>query len=186
MQNPPVNLKAIKQMVFQSAITSFRVAVIPLVLYFLSTGNSTLFLALFLFSSFTDLADGYVARNIKTASKAGAYYDSIADFSLIAGVFAVFAVKGLYPSWVLAIIAISFGQFIITSLRREGIYDPVGKYFGSLLYFIIAMTAVVQAEIIYGLAQRVIVGFFAASLVSRIIFLGLNGRKRAPQPGACM
>jgi len=176
MQDPPVKARAIKGTAFQSAITSLRVAAIPLVLYFLSIGDSTLFLALFLLSSVTDLADGYVARNIKTASKAGAYYDSIADFILIAGVFAVFTVKGLYPPWVLAIISISFGQFIITSLRRESIYDPVGKYFGSLLYVIIATTAVVQMEILYWLAQRVIVGFFVASLVSRIIFFGLNGR----------
>jgi len=134
-------------------------------------------LALFLFSSFTDLADGYVARKTKTTSTAGTYYDSIADFGLIAGVFAVFTVKGVYPSWILAIIAISFSQFIITSLRRSRIYDPVGKYFGGLLYVTIAVTEVVQTEVLYGLAQRVIAGFFAASLASRIIFLGLNSRK---------
>jgi len=184
MQDPPVKVKAIKRTVYPSAITSFRVAAIPLVLYFLNIGDSTLFLALFLLSSFTDLADGYVARNIKTTSKAGAYFDSMADFGLIAGVFAVFTVKGIYPPWILAIIAISFGQFIITSLRRDGIYDPVGKYFGSLLYAIIAMTLLVQTEVLYWLAQRVIVGFFAASLVSRIIFLGLNRREGA-QPSSC-
>jgi len=86
-------------------------------------------------------------------------------------------VKGVYPSWILAIIAISFSQFIITSLRRSRIYDPVGKYFGGLLYVTIAVTEVVQTEVLYGLAQRVIAGFFAASLASRIIFLGLNSRK---------
>jgi phosphatidylglycerophosphate synthase len=167
-----------KHTVFPSAITSLRVAAIPLVLYFLNTGNSTLFLALFLFSSFTDLADGYVARKTKTTTKAGAYYDSIADFSLIAGVFAVFTVKGVYPPLILAIIAISFSQFIITSLRRKRIYDPVGKYFGGLLYIIIAITVAVQTDVLYGLAQQVIAGFFAASLASRIIFLGSNNKKK--------
>jgi hypothetical protein len=86
-------------------------------------------------------------------------------------------VKGFYPSWILAIIVISFSQFIITSLRRSRIYDPIGKYFGGLLYVTIAMTEVVQTEVLYGLAQQVIAGFFAASLASRIVFLGLNSRK---------
>jgi phosphatidylglycerophosphate synthase len=168
---------AIKDYTVPTAITSLRVAAIPLVLYFLSTGNSTIFLALFLFSSFTDLADGYVARKTKTTSTIGAYYDSIADFGLIAGVFAVLTVKGVYPSWILAIIAISFSQFIITSLRRSRIYDPVGMYFGGFLYVTVATTVAVQSEVLYGLAQLVIAVFFAASLVSRIIFLGLNSRK---------
>lgn len=45
------------------------------------------------------------------------------------------------------------------------------------MYAAIAMTVIVQTEVLYGLAQRVIAGFFAASLANRIIFLGLNSGK---------
>jgi phosphatidylglycerophosphate synthase len=159
-----VHIKA----VLPSAITSLRVAALPFVLFSLNNGNTVLFLALFLFSVLTDLADGYIARKLMTTSNAGAYYDTTADFGLIAGIFVVFTLQGVYPWWILAIIVVSFALFIITSLSRTHIYDPIGRYWGSLLYATIAATAVIETEAFSLLAQLVIVGFFAASLASRI------------------
>lgn len=154
-----------------SAITSLRVAALPFLLFFLYEGNSNFFLALFLFAAGTDILDGYTARKFTTTSRAGAHYDALADFSLIAGVFAIFTITGVYPPWILGIVLVSFALFIATSLSRTRIYDPVGKYWGGLLYVVIAMTVAIRAEAFLAMAQLVIAGFFAASLASRIAWL---------------
>jgi phosphatidylglycerophosphate synthase len=118
-----------KKLAIPWAITSLRIGAAPFVLWTLSTGSSSLFLTLFLFSLITDLADGLVARRLKSTTRQGAYFDATADFILIAGIFLIYTIQGLYPFWVLAVILFSFTQFMLTSLRRIQIYDPVGKYF---------------------------------------------------------
>ena len=106
-----------------SMITSLRILVTPFALWALSISNSPLFLTLFLFSIVTDLSDGFAARKLKTASRKGAYFDAIADFCLISGIFLIYVLQGLYPFWILAIIIISFTQFLFTSLHRIQIYE---------------------------------------------------------------
>jgi phosphatidylglycerophosphate synthase len=133
---------------------------------------------LFLFSIFTDLADGYIARKYKTTSRAGAYYDTLADFGVIIGVFTIFIVKGVYPSWILAIIIISFALFMITSRYGTQIYDPIGKYWGILLYGSIAATVLFQTEALYMVAQLAITGFFIVSFITRIAWIARNATRK--------
>jgi phosphatidylglycerophosphate synthase len=167
-----------KNLAIPWAITSLRIGAAPFVLWTLSTGNLFLFLTLFIFSLITDLADGLVARRLKSTSRKGAYFDAIADFILIVGVFSIFAIQGLYPFWVLAIIVASFTQFMLTSIHRIQIYDLVGKYFGGLLYVIIIVTTALPMLSLFALSLQVIVGFFAISLASRAAYLGrLTKRK---------
>ena len=83
----------------------------------------------------------------------GAYYDVIADFGLIIGVFIVFTVREIYPSWILAIIVILFVILTVTSLYGTQIYDPIGRYWGALLYATIPMTILVPTEEFYIAAQ---------------------------------
>jgi phosphatidylglycerophosphate synthase len=160
------------------AITSLRIAVTPFILWFLSIGNYVLFSALFLFSLITDIADGLVARRLKATSRKGAYFDAIADFCLISGVFLIYTIRGLYPYWILTLIIVSFTQFLLTSLRRIQIYDPVGKYFGGLLFVIIIVMGILRIDVLYTLSLQVIAGFFSVSLASRIVYFGLYSKRR--------
>lgn len=158
-----------KNTIVPSAITSLRLVILPFLLFFLYVGDSALFFALFLFSALTDLIDGYVARKLKATSRTGAYYDSIADFCIIIGVFIMFTAKGLCLYWIPAIIVFSFTLFMTTSIRGAQIYDPIGKYFGCFLYVTIAVLTV--APTLNILASLVIAIAFAASLASRIAHL---------------
>lgn len=162
-------------------ITSLRIVATPFILWALSIGNSILFITLFLFSIATDLVDGLAARRLNATSRKGSYFDAIADFCLISGIFLIYAIQGLYPYWVLVIIIFSFTQFLITSLHRMQIYDPVGKYFGGLLYATIIVMATLRTDVLYTLSLQVISGFFAASITSRIIYLGLYTKKKILQ-----
>lgn len=160
------------------AITSLRIAATPFTLWFLGIGNSSLFLAFFFFSLITDLLDGFAARKLDATSRKGAYFDAVADFSLITGIFFIYVIQGVYPFWILALIMFSFSQFLLTSLTRIQIYDPIGKYFGGLLYVTVIVTSIFQAAPLYYLSLHVIVGFFVASLTSRIVYLGLINKQK--------
>lgn len=160
------------------AITSLRIAATPFTLWFLGIGNSSLFLAFFFFSLITDFLDGFAARKLDATSRKGAYFDAVADFSLITGIFFIYVIQGVYPFWILALIMFSFSQFLLTSLTRIQIYDPIGKYFGGLLYVTVIVTSIFQAAPLYYLSLHVIVGFFVASLTSRIVYLGLINKQK--------
>lgn len=159
-------------------ITSLRIGATPFALWSLSVGSSSFFLALFLFSLITDLTDGLVARQLNSASRKGAYFDAIADFILIAGVFLIYAIQGFYPIWILAILLVSFSQFMVTSISRIQIYDPVGKYFGGLLYVTIMVISTFPSVAIYNLSLQVIAGFFVVSLASRVTYLGMLTKRK--------
>jgi CDP-diacylglycerol--glycerol-3-phosphate 3-phosphatidyltransferase/cardiolipin synthase len=87
--------------------------------------------------------------------------------------------KGFCPSWVLIVIVAVFGQFIVTSLYSGKIYDPVGKYFGSLLYGAAGLRFILSGQFFYDVVTVGIVIFAAASVMSRVIFF-IKTRKTKP------
>ncbi len=61
-------------------ITSFRLVIAPVLLYFAWIGEHTLFLIFLACSLLSDLTDGFVARRLNQASEFGAKLDSWGDF----------------------------------------------------------------------------------------------------------
>lgn len=153
-----------------SAITAFRLACIPL-LFLLVTNDLLIFGAcLFLVLLGTDFADGLLARRWGVLSKKGTYFDATTDFIFVFSLFVAWMLKGFCPSWVLVVIAGIFVQFVVTSLYSEEIYDPVGKYFGSLLYGAAGLRFILSGQLFYDIVTVGIVISAAASVTSRAIF----------------
>ena len=160
-----------------SGISSLRLAALPLFLYFFSTGGTFLCLLVFGLSQITDLIDGYAARKLKVASRAGAYFDATMDFVVITGVFAAFIASGYYPAWILGLIAASFAQFIVSSLFAKKLYDPAGKYIGSVLYIAIGLTLLSPTPPVFLLVQVGFPAFALASMVTRAASFTANYRR---------
>ena len=150
-------------------ISSLRIAVLPLFVFFYNPANIAPCLVLLAFSSATDFFDGYSARILGATARFGAYFDATTDFVLVIGIFSFFAVDGFYPIWLPLLITASFVQFFATSHYTKKLYDPVGKYIGSALYIGIVLTLVFPAQATYDFVQYAFVGFFLISLGSRII-----------------
>ncbi len=75
---------------------------------------------IFIFSSFTDLLDGYFARKKNLITDLGRIIDPIADKILILGVFLAFLqIKAIINVWMVIIIMLR--EFIITGLRLYGL-----------------------------------------------------------------
>jgi CDP-diacylglycerol--glycerol-3-phosphate 3-phosphatidyltransferase len=162
------------QIAIPTAISSIRLAVLPLFFYLYSLGNTVACLGLLAFCAATDYFDGYYARRLSAASKLGAYFDATTDFALTAGIFAFFTLQGFYPLWLVLLIAISFIQFIITSVYAKKLYDPVGRYLGSALYIGIVLTLLFPVQTVFFFVQYAFAVFFLVSLASRVLSFTKN------------
>jgi phosphatidylglycerophosphate synthase len=156
------------QLLVPNFISSMRVVTLPLFLALFSLQNIAACLILLAVSAATDFFDGYYARKLAATSKFGTYFDAATDFALTAGIFSLFTVNGIYPVWMVILMAASFGQFIITSMLGKQLYDPVGKYIGSALYIGIVLTVLFPVQAVFDFVQYAFLGFFLVSIASRI------------------
>jgi phosphatidylglycerophosphate synthase len=153
------------------AISSVRIAVLPLFFYLYTTGNIALCLVLFAACALSDFFDGYLARKLKVTSRFGAYYDAATDFTLVMGIFGFFCLEGFYPVWLLILITAAFAQFLASSVYAKKLYDPVGRYTGSALYIGVVLTLVLPLHATFAFVEYAFLGFFLLSLASRALSL---------------
>lgn len=182
------NLKTKIKQNIPNTVTILRLlAILPLIYSFNNLSGLITF-SIFLASITTDVIDGFIARKLKATTKIGAYLDVIVDFLFITGMYLTFIFKGIYPLWILLVIVFVFAQFIVSNIiLKKTIYDPFGKYYGSILFGGIGVTILVTDSIFSNLIifsdQQVftmviftIVFSALASLLSRFIYL-LKQRK---------
>jgi phosphatidylglycerophosphate synthase len=152
-------------------ITALRLAILPFLVYAFSIENTAATYILFVFAISTDLVDGYVARRLDVQSTYGVYFDAIVDYIFISGMFLVFVNHGFYPAWILVLIGFVFLQFLLTSLFLKQFSDPIGKYYGSLLFGAVGLTLLFSGSHFHDLITLCIVFVTAISLISRIFYL---------------
>jgi phosphatidylglycerophosphate synthase len=169
----------LKKQTIPWAITSLRVAALPLLIYSFNQQIQVATYALFLFAICTDFLDGYVAKKLEATSKLGSYFDVTADFLLVSGMFLTFILEELYPPWILLLIVAVFVQFMLTSLySKRTVYDPVGKYYGSLMYGGIGLTLLFPEQLVYSFVTLGIVVSTIASLFSRLAYFLLAQKRK--------
>ena len=148
-----------------------RLVVLPFLILSLEYGLIFVGYALFLFAIGTDFTDGYLARKLHVTTKFGAHLDATIDFLFIFGMLLNFIAEGFYPVWLLFPLILVYVQFMLTSLFSKVVYDPVGKYYGSLLYGAIGLTLLFSGQRIYTIVTAGIIVATAASLLSRLLYL---------------
>ena len=99
-----------------------RIILIPFIIYFLkirSVEYLTYALALFMFASFTDFVDGWLARKLKQESEFGRFIDPIADkFLVIASLFAIITIDPSFEIIDYWMIVIIVGRDILITIMR--------------------------------------------------------------------
>lgn len=161
-------------------ITSLRVVALPFLIYSFNQEIQVVAYVLFLFAVCTDFLDGYLAKKLETTSKLGSYFDATVDFTFISGMLLVFILEGFYQSWILFLVVFVFVQFMLTSFHsKQAVYDPVGKYYGSLMYGGIGLTLLFQDQLTYSIVTVGIVVSTIATLSSRLThFIRARNRKQ--------
>ena len=161
-----------------NAITSLRLIVLPHLVYSFNHQITFAAYVLFLFAISTDYADGYVARKLNSTSKLGGYLDVTFDFIFISGMYLNFIINRIYSPWILLIIVFVFTQFILSNVYlKQTIYDPIGKYYGSLLFAGIGLTLLFSNQLVYTIINLGIIISMLASVISRLTYLGRNQKK---------
>lgn len=153
------------------AITSLRVVALPFLIHSFNQQNQIATYSLFLFAVCTDFLDGYVAKEFEVTSILGSYFDVVADFLFVSGMFLAFILEEVYPLWILFLIITVFLQFMLTSLySKQAVYDPVGRYYGSLMFGGIGLTLLFPEQLVYNIVIIGIVVSTIVSLFSRLVY----------------
>ena len=155
---------------FPSEISIIRIILAPIFFWTLINNFIPLSLIIIMVAVFTDVMDGYVARKLRLQSVNGAYIDVTADFIFICAGFMALIIRGIYPLLLLILIIFMFLQFIVTSIGRITIYDPVGKYYGSLLFFILFLSTLTTNSLLNLILITVITSFSVISMTSRVYY----------------
>ena len=160
-----------KRQTVPGVITSLRLVALPFLLYAFSQQIQAATYSLFLFAISTDFLDGYAAKKLEASSRLGSYFDVSVDFLFVSCMFLIFVLEEVYPLWILLLIVAVFVQFILTSFySKRTIYDPVGKYYGSLMYGGIGLTLLFSEQIMYSIVTVGVVVSTVVSLFSRLVY----------------
>jgi CDP-diacylglycerol--glycerol-3-phosphate 3-phosphatidyltransferase len=101
-----------------------------------------LILLLVIFAS--DILDGHLARRWSVATRLGAVFDVTADMFFVAVSFVALILHGVLPPWLLAVAAVKFIEFGVTSSILSGVvqsksrhpalvFDKIGRFSAILL-----------------------------------------------------
>jgi phosphatidylglycerophosphate synthase len=160
-------------------ITAFRVFALPFLIYAYNQELTIPTYLLFLAVVFSDFMDGYVAKKYQTSSKLGFYFDVTADFIFVSIMFVVFVNNGIYPFWIVLLISVVFGQFILSSIYfKKTSYDPIGKYYGSLMYGGIGLTLLFSGQIVYNIITVGVALSTVISLATRVAYFAWLQKKK--------
>lgn len=99
-------------------ITLFRVALIPIFIFFMLSDlpyHMEIALCFFIIASLTDKLDGYFARKYNIVTDLGKFMDPLADKLLISGALLVFIQLGKIDAWIVFVIIAR--EFAVTGLR---------------------------------------------------------------------
>ena len=107
-----------KLAILPHSLTCIRIVTLPL-FYLLQLSRYFFVVCLFILVSSTDLIDGYLARRLNIHSEAGAFFDSIVDFTLILGMFPLFIDAELYPLWIAGVIIFAFTVHFLESFIKK-------------------------------------------------------------------
>ena len=128
-------------------LTIIRFILIPVILYFIFTGNYILAFVFFTLSGITDILDGAIARKFNLISTFGKLMDPLADKLTQISVLATLVFKDIIPFWILIIVILK--EFIMI-MGASFLYgkDVVvySKWFGKLatvlFYFAIVFSLI--------------------------------------------
>ena len=146
-------------------LTALRMALAPILWSTMVAGETAWPLALLGFACVSDSLDGRLARRNAAASRAGMYFDTTADFAVVAAGMAAFIHIGTYPQWCLLITVAMYLQFVFTSLCGRIHYDPLGKHYGGFLYGLVGLSVIAPFLTDYG--ALTFACFTGACIVSR-------------------
>ncbi len=157
-------------------LTVIRFLLIPLIIFYIFTGNYILAFVFFTISGLTDIADGFIARKFNLISNFGKLMDPLADKLTQIATLASLVFTNIIPIWILLIVLLKEFIMICGASFLYG-KDVVvySKWYGKLatvMFFIaIVISLLFKQYEITGIWRNLDLGLFTLALVSTIFSL---------------
>lgn len=157
-------------------LTIIRFILIPVILYFIITGNYLLGFVFFTLSGITDILDGTIARKYNLISTFGKLMDPLADKLTQISVLATLTFKDIIPIWILVIVILKELIMIIGASFLYG-KDVVvySKWFGKLatvLFYLAIVLSLIDKQFGFtGIWRNIDMVLYCVALVSTVFSL---------------
>ena len=157
-------------------LTIIRFILIPVILYFIITGNYLLGFVFFTISGITDILDGTIARKYNLISTFGKLMDPLADKLTQISVLATLTFKDIIPIWILVIVILKELIMIIGASFLYG-KDVVvySKWFGKLatvLFYLAFVLSLIDKQFGFtGIWRNIDMVLYCVALVSTVFSL---------------
>ena len=157
-------------------LTIIRFLLIPLIIFYIFTGNFILAFVFFTISGLTDILDGFIARKFNLISNFGKLMDPLADKLTQICTLASLVLTNIIPIWILLIVLLKEFIMIIGASFLYG-KDVVvySKWYGKLatvLFFIaIIFSLLLKQYEVNGVWKNLDLGLFTLALISTVFSL---------------
>lgn len=157
-------------------LTVIRILLIPLIVFYIFTGNYILAFVFFTISGITDIADGFIARKFNLVSNFGKLMDPLADKLTQIATLASLVFTDIIPVWILLIVFLKEFIMICGASFLYGkdvvVYSKwYGKLATVLFYIAIVISLLLKQFELTGIWEFLDLGIFAFALVATIFSL---------------
>ena len=159
-----------------NALTILRFLLIPVILYFIFTGNYILAFIFFTISGITDIADGFIARKFNLISNFGKLMDPLADKLTQIATLASLVFTNIIPLWILIVVLLKEFIMIVGASFLYGkdvvVYSRwYGKLATVLLYIAIVFSLLSKQFNLVGFISNIDIILYSFALISTIFAL---------------
>jgi cardiolipin synthase len=140
-------------------ITISRLVLLPIIVYFILTGDRFTAFIIMLISLLSDGLDGYLARKLHQESKLGRFLDPLCDKIFLAVVLGTLLYVGAIPLWIVVVIVLRDFLILLGSyflLKIKSVIEPsntlgkiTGLIFGSMILAFTAGWKTVGSYLVY-------------------------------------
>ncbi len=157
-------------------LTVIRLLLIPLIVFYIFTGQYILAFIFFTISGITDIADGFIARKFNLISNFGKLMDPLADKLTQISTLASLVFANIIPVWILVVVFLKEFIMICGASFLYGkdvvVYSKwYGKLATVLLYIAIVVSLLLKQFEITGIWEQIDLGIFALALLSTVFSL---------------
>lgn len=156
-----------------NTLTIIRFLLIPLIVYYIFSGNYILAFIFFTISGLTDIADGFIARKFNLVSNFGKLMDPLADKLTQISTLASLVITNIIPMWILLIVLLKEFVMIVGASFLYGkdvvVYSKwYGKLATVLFYVAIVISLLLKQYEIAGIWQNLDMALYYFALISTI------------------
>ncbi|MEO0072050.1 MAG: CDP-alcohol phosphatidyltransferase family protein [candidate division WOR-3 bacterium] len=153
-----------------------RLFLLPIILFFLATGNYYSATAFLLLSWITDALDGYIARRTNQVTNIGKILDHLVDKVSVGSIFVVLVLTKRFPFWLAGLIIARDTLIIIGSIilirKRKFLYSS--NILGKLAGFFFALLMLVYILEIKPLVIKDLITIITCILIAASFFYYLS------------